>query len=287
MADDQTPNLLPWKRPHPGFFLAFEGPDGGGKSTQAARLADWLREDDALDVVTCRDPGSTRLGNRLREILLNRGELQSTLSAEMLLFMASRAQLVDEVVRPALAAGRVVICDRYLLSNIVYQGVAGGLSIDEIARVGQVATGGLLPDLTLVLNVSRDVAVNRIGASRDRLEDRPETYHAQVVKGYADALLLMSDGPEGCPYYPSPMAAIDASADADAVALQIRKEVANALASRSAVMTARGRRSDPAPSRDDSPMRFCSSAPKGSASGRSRSRLAQALLCEQQPRGIA
>jgi dTMP kinase len=178
MADDKSPSLLPWKRPHPGFFLAFEGPDGGGKSTQAARLADWLREDDALDVVTCRDPGSTRLGNRLREILLERGALQPTPTAEMLLFMASRAQLVAEVVRPALAAGRVVICDRYLLSNIVYQGIAGGLPIDEIARVGQVATGGLLPDLTLVLNISRDDARPRIGAARDRLEDRPESYHA-------------------------------------------------------------------------------------------------------------
>ncbi len=229
MADDKSPSLLPWKRPHPGFFLAFEGPDGGGKSTQADRLADWLREDDALDVVTCRDPGSTRLGNRLREILLERGELQPTSTAEMLLFMASRAQLVAEVVRPALEAGRVVICDRYLLSNIVYQGSAGGLPIDEIARVGQVATGGLLPDLTLVLNISRDEAKRRIGASRDRLEDRPESYHAQVAKGYLDALLLMSDGPEGCTYYPSPMAAIDAGEEAEAVARQIRKEVANAL----------------------------------------------------------
>lgn len=229
MVDDQSSNPVPWKRPHPGFFLAFEGPDGGGKSTQAARLADWLREGDALDVVTCRDPGSTRLGNRLREILLERGELQTTLNAEMLLFMASRAQLVQEVVRPALAAGRVVICDRFLLSNIVYQGIAGGLPIDEIARVGQVATGGLLPDLTLVLNISRDVAKGRIGASRDLMEDRPDGYHAQVAKGYADALLLMSDGPEGCTYYPSPMTAIDASADADVVARQIRKEVASAL----------------------------------------------------------
>ncbi|MDR3621480.1 MAG: dTMP kinase [Paludisphaera borealis] len=229
MTEYKLPSYLSWERPHPGFFLAFEGPDGGGKSTQAARLADWLREDDEFDVVTCRDPGSTPLGNRLRELLLERGELHPNLKAEMLLFMASRAQLVEDVIRPALAAGRVVICDRFLLSNIVYQGVAGGLPIDEIARVGQVATGGLLPDLTLVLNVSRDAAKSRIGASRDRLEDRPESYHAQVNKGFSDALVLMIAGPEGCPYYPSPMTTIDASKDADDVARQIRKAVANAL----------------------------------------------------------
>ncbi len=229
MTDYQLPSYLSWERPHPGFFLAFEGPDGGGKSTQAARLADWLREDDEFDVVTCRDPGSTPLGNRLRELLLERGELHPTLKAEMLLFMASRAQLVEDVIRPALAAGRVVICDRYLLSNIVYQGIAGGLPVDEIARVGQVATGGLLPDLTLVLGINRSVAKTRIGASRDRLEDRPESYHSQVWKGFMDAIVLMLSGPEGCPYYPSPMAMIDADKDADDVARQIRKEVANAL----------------------------------------------------------
>jgi dTMP kinase len=227
--ESETSNFPSWKHPHPGFFLAFEGPDGGGKTTQAARLAEWLREGGEFDVVACRDPGSTALGNRLRDLLLQRGEIHPTLKAEMLLFMASRAQLVDEVIRPALAAGRVVICDRYLLSNIVYQGVAGGLPIDEIARVGRVATGGLLPDLTLVLRVDRDAARGRIGASRDRLEDRPEGYHDLVSRGFEEALKLMKAGPEGCTYYPSPMTPIDASKDADDVAQQIRKAVEDAL----------------------------------------------------------
>src|SRR3954447_23185434 len=92
--------------PHPGLFLALEGPDGGGKSTQAARLASWLRGQ-GLDVVTCRDPGSTALGDRLRHLLLDRESVAISLRAEMLLYMASRAQMVDEVIRPALAAGRV------------------------------------------------------------------------------------------------------------------------------------------------------------------------------------
>jgi dTMP kinase len=226
--DTEISSFLSWKRPHPGFFLAFEGPDGGGKTTQAARLADWLREGGAFDVVTCRDPGSTALGNRLRELLLERSELQPTLKAEMLLFMASRAQLVDEVIRPALAAGRVVVCDRFLLSNIVYQGIAGGLPIDDVARVGRVATDGLLPDLTLVLNVDREAARGRIGASRDRLEDRADDYHDLVNRGFQEALTLMRTG-EGCTYYPSPMTPIDASKDADDVAQQIRKAVEDVL----------------------------------------------------------
>src|SRR5947209_6806254 len=129
-----------------GLFLALDGPDGGGKTTQAARLAAWLGER-GLEVVSCRDPGGTALGDRLREILLDRATVNLAIRAEMLLYMASRAQLVEEVIRPALAAGRVVVSDRFLLANIVYQGEAGGLSIAEVGQVGRAATGGLLPDL--------------------------------------------------------------------------------------------------------------------------------------------
>src|SRR5262249_44114853 len=124
---------------HPGFFLVLDGPDGGGKTTQAARLADWLRGH-GLDVVTCRDPGGTALGNRLRGIVLDPGSLPIALRAEMLLYMAARAQLADEVIAPALAAGRTVVSDRYLLANVVYQGAGGGLLEEEIAMVGMVAT---------------------------------------------------------------------------------------------------------------------------------------------------
>src|SRR5262249_45385061 len=123
--------------PHPGFFLVLEGPDGGGKTTQVGLLADWLRGE-GLDVVTCRDPGGTALGNRLRSILLDRDLMAISLRAEMLLYMASRAQLVEEVIAPALAAGLTVVSDRYLLSNIVYQGSAGGLLEEEVAMVGLV-----------------------------------------------------------------------------------------------------------------------------------------------------
>ncbi len=116
-----------------------------------------------LEVVTCRDPGGTALGERLREILLARDTVAISLRAEMLLYMASRAQLVEEVIAPALAAGRVVVSDRYLLANIVYQGSAGGLIEEEIALVGMVATSGLLPDLTLVLDIAPEAAAARVG----------------------------------------------------------------------------------------------------------------------------
>jgi len=206
-------------RPHPGFFLALEGPDGGGKSTLAARTAEWLRALD-FDVVVCRDPGGTPLGERLRGVILTDESVHPTMRAEMLLYMASRAQLVDEVIRPALAAGRIVISDRFLLSNIVYQGVAGGLDAAEVARVGETAVGGLLPDLTLLLDVGPEIARQRVGPARDRIERRPAEYQAKVRAGFLNA--------EGL--YKAPVIVVDAGADAGAVFARVQREVKRALA---------------------------------------------------------
>src|SRR5512142_72857 len=205
--------------PARGLFLSLDGPDGGGKTTQAARLAAWLRAR-RLEVVACRDPGGTALGDRLRQILLDRATAHLALRAEMLLYMASRAQLVEEVIRPALGRGAFVVSDRFLLANIVYQGFAGGLPVEEVGRVGQAATGGLLPDLTLLLDIPPAVARARVGAARDRIEDRPDAYHARVRAGF---LRAARDGP--CPYYPAPIVVIDASADLEAVSERIRSEV--------------------------------------------------------------
>ena len=151
-----------------------------------------------------------------------------TLRAEMLLYMASRAQLVEDVIRPALEAGRVVVSDRFLLANVVYQGFAGGLPVDEVWRVGQVATGGLLPDLTLLLDVPTSLARARVGPARDRIEDRPESYHAEVREGFLRAAREGRDRP--CPDYPAPIVVIDASADPEVVAGRIQSEVERALA---------------------------------------------------------
>src|SRR6186713_2549405 len=127
------------------MFFSFDGVDGAGKSTQMERFCLWLRQQ-GHEFVTCRDPGSTQLGERLRSILLEKSATPIDRRAEMLLYMASRAQLVEEVIRPALAAGKTVVCDRFLLANVVYQGHAGGLDVSSLWQVGAVATDGLSPD---------------------------------------------------------------------------------------------------------------------------------------------
>jgi dTMP kinase len=228
---------MPTDRSHayPGLFLVFDGPDGGGKSTQALRLKSWL-EERRFDVVTCRDPGGTPLGDRLRSILLDRETVPISMRAEMLLYMASRAQLVDSVIAPALSAGRIVLSDRYLLANIVYQGTAGGLLEEEIAMVGMIATAGLLPDLTIVLDIAPEQALARVGSARDRIEDRPLFYHERVRAGFLAAARNQSEtsGADALSpsVYPAPIVLIDASADPDTVFKRIQQEVERALSLR-------------------------------------------------------
>jgi dTMP kinase len=230
--------MMPEPAPHahPGFFLVLDGPDGSGKTTQAAKIAEWLRGQ-GYDVVTCRDPGGTALGERLRPILLDRSAVPISLRAEMLLYMTSRAQLVEEVIAPALAAGKLVVADRYLLANIVYQGTAGGLLEEEIALVGMVATSGLLPDLTLVLDVTPADAEARVGRSRDRIEDRPLFYKERVRAGFLAAAQPSSPAGGEAPamgdtYYPAPTLLIDASQDPETVFEEVKREVVRVLAQR-------------------------------------------------------
>ncbi len=211
---------------HPGFFLVLDGPDGGGKTTQLARLADWLRER-GLDVVSCRDPGGTELGNRLRSLVMDRDTVPVAMRAEMLLFMASRAQMVEEIIRPSLDAGKVVVCDRFLLSTIAYQGFGGGLDPAEVAAVGRSATGGLLPDLTVVLDVPPETARDRVGPARDRIEARPAEYYERVRAGYLDIAMGRSRKER---LYPAPISLVNATADAETVSLLIRREVMLVLA---------------------------------------------------------
>ena len=164
-------------------FITLDGLDGSGKTLQLSRLADWLR-DRGIDVVTCRDPGSTATGDAVRAILLDRHDLALAATTEMLLYMAARAQLVAEVVRPALERGSWVVSDRYLLANVVYQGHAGGLEPDVVRSVGAIATGGLAPDLTLLLDVDLATAARRLARPLDRLERRGDDYRSRVRAGY-------------------------------------------------------------------------------------------------------
>ena len=167
----------------PGLFISLDGVDGGGKSTQAAMLCGWYQQR-GQETVSLRDPGGTQLGEALREILLHREEIPLCMTAEMLLYMASRAQLVSEVIRPALEQGKVVISDRYLPANVVYQGCAGGLPVDSLWQVGEIASGGLVPDLTIVMDLEVYIAMQRLGSHLDRLESRGADYMHRVRDGF-------------------------------------------------------------------------------------------------------
>jgi dTMP kinase len=165
------------------MFFSIDGGDGAGKTTQVALLSEWLRAR-GDDVVACRDPGSTPLGEAVRELLLRRHDLRIDRTSEMLLYMAARAQLVEEAIRPALEAGKTVVSDRYLLANVVYQGYGGGLDVAALWSVGRVATGGLMPDLTIVLDVPAQVAAPRLQAELDRMEGQGDAFHARVREGF-------------------------------------------------------------------------------------------------------
>lgn len=165
-----------------GHFLCLDGLDGAGKSTQLQRLASWL-ESLGRPVVVCRDPGGTVVGDEIRRILLDPNSRISP-RTEMLLYMASRSQLVDQTIRPALESGAIVVCDRFLLSTIVYQGHAGGLDPEMIRTIGLAAVGGLRPDWTGVLDLPAEVAGARRAGPADRIERRSIDYHRRVREGF-------------------------------------------------------------------------------------------------------
>jgi dTMP kinase len=168
------------------MFFSFDGIDGVGKSTQMRLFEEALRRH-GLEVVVCRDPGSTPLGERVREILLSHDESTPIgRRSEMLLYMAARAQLVDQVIRPALEAGRVVVSDRYLLANVVYQGHAGGLDPNQVWQVGRVATDGILPDCVFVLDMSVEAADGRLSRTLDRMESQGADFRFRLRSGFLD-----------------------------------------------------------------------------------------------------
>ena len=202
-------------------FLSLDGLDGTGKSTQVRLLVEWL-VGQGVPAIACTDPGGTPLGQELRQILLHRKEHHLAMPTEALLFMASRAQLVQDVIRPALDRGEVVVSDRFTLANVVYQAHAGGLNADDLRRIGSFATGGLDPDLTLVLDLPLDAAMARRQRDADRLESRDREYHEAVKRGF-----LFEAGRR-----PERHRIIDASPDIDSVQAAIRREVARLLADR-------------------------------------------------------
>ncbi|MDZ4780620.1 MAG: dTMP kinase [Planctomycetia bacterium] len=165
------------------LFISLDGADGVGKSTQIELLRAWLAAR-GQNVVTCRDPGATPLGEKIRHLLLHTEGLAISRKSELLLYMASRAQLVEEIIAPALAAGKTVLSDRYLLASVVYQGHAGGLPTGDIWKVGKVATGGLLPDLTIVLDAPPETTDARMQRERDRMERQGDAFRDHLRQGY-------------------------------------------------------------------------------------------------------
>jgi dTMP kinase len=166
-----------------GLFITLEGIDGSGKTTQARLLASWLREA-GHGVVLTREPGGTPLGERIRELLLSPGG-KITAEAELFLYLADRALHVAQVVRPALAAGKVVVCERYADSTLAYQGYGRGLDLRRLRELNAVATGGLAADLTIVLEVPADKAWLDVGRL-DRLESEGSEFRARVAEGFGE-----------------------------------------------------------------------------------------------------
>ena len=181
--------LMPGTTPERGAFLTVEGPDGSGKGTQIRRLAETL-DHWGYEVVHSREPGGTPIGEKIREILLDRENAGMTDETEALLYAASRAQHVREKIRPAVAEGKVVLCDRFLDSSVAYQGGGRKLGIDEVLAINAPAVDGTMPDLTVYLDIDHRTAMaRRCAASEpDRLEMEDERFHAQVEDGYHELI---------------------------------------------------------------------------------------------------
>jgi dTMP kinase len=165
------------------MFITFEGVDGSGKSTQVRLLAEQLRGE-GRGVLATREPGGTAFGEKVRELILGDDELAPW--AEAALFTAARAQLVDQVIRPALARGQDVLCDRYLDSSLAYQGLARGLGVERVLEINLAATGALLPDRTFLILVPLDQAALRRGNAPDRIEREGDDFVARVESAYRE-----------------------------------------------------------------------------------------------------
>lgn len=201
-----------------GYFITLEGTDGVGKTTQIGLLKDFL-EDNGHTVYVTREPGGTSISEKLREILLDKRNSEMTDTTEMMIYAASRAQLVAEKIVPALARGEVVICDRFVDSSVAYQGYGRALG-DVVSTVNRYATRGLEPDVTFFLDLDPEVGRARIGKDvQDRLEQEKREFFDKVHEGY---LVL-------CRKYPERMIRIDASLSIDEMQKSIRNVILNRM----------------------------------------------------------
>ena len=175
-----------------GFFITFEGPEGSGKTTHSKLLADFLKTK-GYKVVYTREPGGVIISEKIRKILLDPRNNRMDILCEMFLYMAARAQIVKEKIKPALESGSVVISDRFMDATIVYQGYAGGIDTAIIKKIGLVATRGIRPDITFLLDIDAGQGLRRSGDVKDRMEKKPLQFHRKVREGY---LLLAKKEPK-------------------------------------------------------------------------------------------
>jgi dTMP kinase len=201
-----------------GLFVTFEGLDGCGKSTQMELLATGLREHGYVVLVT-REPGGTPLGEAIRVVLLDPRHHGMSARAEALLYAAARANLVEQVIRPALEDGQVVLCDRYLDSSLAYQGYGRGLGSDDITTLNVWATDCLFPDLTLFLDLDDAIRATRVAAVPDRLEAEDDGFHHKVGEGFRELLLL----------HPHRIRRVDARGTEEEVQARVRSVVEDEL----------------------------------------------------------
>lgn len=197
-----------------GHFITLEGIEGSGKTTQALRLRDLLAGK-GLEVVVTREPGGSPIAEKIREILLDPRNRRMVALAELFLYEASRTQHVAEIVRPALEAGKAVICDRFFDASTAYQGAARGLDMATVERLNLLATGGIVPDLTLVLDLPAEIGLRRLGRNLDRIESEAMEFHQRVREGYLKIARANADR----------IKVVDASGEIDDISLAITKIV--------------------------------------------------------------
>lgn len=202
------------------MFITLEGPDGSGKTSQLPLLAEGLRKA-GHDVLTTREPGGTEIGDQIRQVLFDLKNKNMHPRSEILLFQASRAQHVEEVIRPALAAGKVVLCDRYADSTLAYQGYGHRIDLKVLSEIVDFATGGLKPDLTLFLDISVEEGLKRRTAGGDwnRLDDYDVEFHQRVHQGYNQMIAAE----------PQRWVRVDAARQPDIVAAEMQKVVLERL----------------------------------------------------------
>lgn len=199
-----------------GIFITMEGPDGSGKTTQIDLLKEYL-ENKGYDIVIAREPGSTVIGEAIREIILNKEYQEMSHMTELLLYASSRAQLVNQIIRPALAEGKAVICDRFVESSAVYQGIGRGLGVETVYEVNSYALGDVSPKLTIFMDLDAQEGIERKKnqAELDRMEMEDLSFHKRVVEGYRQLAQL----------YPERIFLVDATLPIEDIHSIIVKEV--------------------------------------------------------------